>query len=140
MSTRVDWTGYIEFDAWLRQLPHEIAIDGAQQMTAIEKDAAQDIVRGYPERSGELKRGVTVDPVQPSALLTATIRNTTFYSGWYESGIKSPRRTRRGWNRGVMPPAPVERQMMPKVARARQRMMARLIQLLRTLNFEVTTT
>jgi len=134
MSARVQWTGLTEFESWLQLLPSEVEGDGTQIVVQIASDAEAEIEQRYPSRTGNLRRGVGLTSHANTGNIRAVIRSAAHHAHLYERGTKQ-RHTHRGWNRGVMHATPT---VVPIAQRARQRMMAQLIGMLRDLHFEVT--
>jgi hypothetical protein len=138
MAVRLQLQGMTEFRAALRQLPEDLADEAGVIVQAQAENVAGQIESGYPQGpTGNLKRGVTVASSSASRFgAGAIVRSRAPHASIFEKGT-TQRRTGKGWNRGAMPQPDVSQRMIPKVIRARQRMMAALIDLVRRAGFQV---
>ena len=104
MSTRVIFTGIHETQAELRAQPEALAkaTQGLAMRTA--RDAAADIRKSYPKRSGRLREGVRVQRGYGAGKTKASayVVNTNPIAHNYEHGTQA-RHTKHGIDRGTMP-------------------------------------
>ena len=129
-GNRVVWSGLEELKAALRQMPAALAQEGSAIVYAHARSAQQDIVAGYPSVTGRLRGGVRVT-LEANARFGAgaVLKSAAPHAHLYEFGTKR-RQTKRGWNRGVMPKAPLDKQAIPKIIRWRVRMYSQLAAML----------
>jgi len=59
-SNRIVWEGLDELKAALRTLPAELAAEAAGIVTGAAERAKQDIASSYPERTGNLRKSLTL--------------------------------------------------------------------------------
>ena len=137
MSVRLQWQGMNEFKEALRKLPEHLADEAAGIVVAAAQNVAREVEAGYPQGpTGNLKRGVTISQERGLVSTAAQVKSRAPHAGWFEdfrSGRRNPprpRKTKRGWNRGIMPIAPISQQAIPKFIRARARMIQALVALL----------
>jgi hypothetical protein len=138
MAASVKLEGLEAFRQALRSLPEDLAREAGEIVESAAEQAKADVQRAYPEGpTGNLRRGVTRQREHHSRYGAAvTVRSRAQHSHIYEKGTQA-RSTRRGANRGRMPAAPQERQMIPIVIRHRKRMTERLKDLVRKAGFQV---
>lgn len=137
MSARVQINGLPSLRQALQQLPQELAQEAHAIVQAHAEGAARDIQQGYPEGpTGNLRRGVTTQVNMSRFGGAAVVRSRARHSTIFEKGT-GRRQTARGWNRGVMPAASRDQQMVPKAIEWRRRMNRALIDLLRRNGLEV---
>lgn len=137
MSARVEWTGLAEFKTALHQLPAELNAEAQQIVIDTAQQAGRDVEAAYPTHSGKLKSGVRTTVETSRAGTSGIVKSTAPHSHIFERGTRS-RRTSSGANRGVMPVAPPDQQMIPIIVRARRAMVAKLIDLVQRAGFVVT--
>lgn len=139
MSVKLQIDGLTEFREALRQLPQELTAEAGAIVLAIAEEAGQQIQAAYPQGpTGNLKRRVTVTKEPSSAFgVRATVRSRAPHASIFEKGT-GQRQTRTGANRGRMPVAPPNEQMIPIAIRARRRMVLALIQMLQRAGLVVT--
>lgn len=128
MSARFTWTGLQELKAALRNLPAELASDGADIVEGRADRAVATIGSGYPSRSGDLKTKLKVEHTRSRFGARSVVRNTSKHALPFELGSQVNRVTSQGWNRGRMPANPLFSQTMRRERRA---MWADLADLLR---------
>lgn len=129
--------GLAELRAALRQLPAELTADADAIVLAHAEDAHRVIEDAYPVgKTGNLKAGVTTERNRSRFATSAIVRSRARHANLFERGTKA-RFTKRGWARGTMPEADVAKRMIPKVIRARQRMVNALVGLVKRAGFEV---
>jgi len=98
MGVTLQWEGLDEFRAALRALPAQLeaeattTIDGAAQTTADRLTAA------YPDKTGELRAGVSVQKFSMSAIVVSA----SPVAHLWEFGTQV-RETQKGFNRGAEP-------------------------------------
>lgn len=138
----LEWSGLAELKAALKALPETIAREAAEIVEAHANDAARTVQANYPiapttksHRGGKLRGGVTVEINRSRFGAAARVRSRAHHSHLFERGTK--RRNYHGADRGEMPEASPAQQMIPAVIRARKRMVAALIALVRRNGFEV---
>jgi hypothetical protein len=103
MANRFRFTGLEELRADLRKMPEALRDEASEIVLAHAQSAAKDIIDAYPERTGNLKRGVKVVPLSGSRFFAgAIVRNTAKHAFLFEHGSKA-RHTEIGANRGAMP-------------------------------------
>lgn len=140
MSVKVQLTGLDELVRAMWEAPAAIRAEGLAIVREATEGAASEIRRNYPEQShtatgtGNLVRSVqTTYP--SSTVLAGIVRVAAPHAFIYEEGT-APRRTAKGYNRGVMPSHRVVPVVAPKY---RARMFERLAELVeRTGLFTVT--
>ena len=118
MASRFVWQGLSELRAALRALPTELATNAADVVEGAADDAAARIVAAYPEKSGELRKGVQVIKARGQFSTGAIVRNRSPHAHLFEAGTAT-RHTALGYNRGAMPPGRV---FVPIVIRVRRQM------------------
>jgi Bacteriophage HK97-gp10, putative tail-component len=113
------WEDLDELKAQLRALPHELAAEGAEIVERTAEAAAAEMRATYPERTGNLRKGVKVQKTNTSEFgAVATVVNTAPHSYIFEHGTVA-RHTDIGADRGSMPPGHV---FIPIVERRRRDM------------------
>ena len=132
-------TGLEELRTALRNLPADLAAEAGPIVLAHAHDADRQTEAAYPTGpTGHLKSGVRTTVESSSRFgASATVKSTARHASLFEKGT-GPRRTRSGANRGRMPVAPPNEQMIPIVIRARRRMVMALIQMVQRAGLVVT--
>lgn len=142
VSSKLTFDGMAEFRAELSKLPEHLALLAADIVAETAETVGQQTSANYPVRRtglhpskrrkgtwfppGNLKARVRVEIKDKSRLgVRAMVRSQAPHSGIFESGTEQ-RQTRTGANRGRMPKAQGEQAMIPRVQRARRRMVERL--------------
>ena len=125
---RLRLDGLDALKAELRRMPAELASDAQRIVFETADEAAAQIIRNYPRRTGRLREGVKVTHKPSTHGATAIVRNTAPHAAIYEIGTQA-RHTELGANRGSMPPGNV---FGPVAARERREMVNELIGLLRS--------
>ncbi len=134
MGVQVVWTGLQELRRALRDLPQELTDEAQDIVQARAERVAQDTKTSYPERTGNLTRGVRISRRQGGRFgARVEVRSTAPHSHMYEQGTKR-RSTRAGANRGVMPAANI---LIPIAIRQRRAMYEDLIAVVRRAGFRV---
>ena len=135
-SNRLELRGLDEFREALRNLPEDLAREAGAIVLAQAEMAKDQIQRAYPEKTGRLKGGITVNRESDRSGARAIVRSRAPHAHLHEYGSK-PRRTDAGANRGAMPTAAEGERMIPIVMRRRRAMVAALIDLVRRMGFQV---
>ncbi len=117
MSASVTWTGLSELHAWLRELPAELAGEGADIVERRANRAEATIGAGYPVREGDLKAGLTVTHRRSRFGARSTVKNSSKHALPYDIGSQTARRTKSGANRGTMPARPIFSQTVARERR-----------------------
>lgn len=138
MSARVVLDGFDQFRAALRQLPETLTTDAAGIVSAHATQAERSVTAAYPRGpTGHLRAGVQVQFTRGRVGARAVLRSRAPHAHLVEFGTGS-RKTRKGYNRGVMPAAPESERLIPIAIRERRRMYDDLAGMLREHGFEVT--
>jgi len=162
MSGRLEWRGLAELRQQLRELPQDLNNEAVAIVRAHAEEAARAIRAGYPEgKTGNLRRGVTVESNSSKFGASAIVRSRAKHAHLFEKGTKdrytggpndwSSRRAQRfafkakhglikpsrPAYRGAMPAAQPSEAMVPKAIRARRRMHEALLDLVRRAGFVV---
>lgn len=119
-----------DFRAQLRALPETLAEQASTVVKTTATQVGQEVEANYPERTGNLKRGVRVTIEGSHLGVRATVRSASPHAHLFERGTKV-RETRSGANRGSMPQGPENELVIPRAIRARQRMTEQLIAIVR---------
>lgn len=136
-QNKLQLDGLSELRDALRSLPEDLALEAGGIVRQHADDARSLIEAAYPQgRTGNLKRGVTVEHNSSKFAASAIVRSRAKHASIYERGT-APRRTAAGANRGRMPPAPEGHRMIPIVVRVRSRMVQALIDFVRAKGFQV---
>ena len=97
----VQWTGLDSFLDELRLMPANL-VDEAQDIMRESAEAAKaDIAAAYPQKSGALRRGLTLRPARGILLAGVELRQTAPHGWIYENGT-TVRETKDKKNRGQM--------------------------------------
>lgn len=137
MGVRLQMDGLGEFAAALRALPDDLANEAGVVVEAQANEVARQIQADYPTGpTGNLKRMVTSTADRSRFGIGAIVRSRSPHASIFEKGT-TVRRTHAGFNRGSMPKPDESKRMIPKVIRARSRMVAALIDIVRKAGFEV---
>lgn len=132
-DTQIKFAGFEEFKAQLRNLPHHLAEEAAKIVNDRAERAYTQIYFSYPEGpTGNLRRGLKFEQVSNSSGtgVIARVRSRAKHAYMVEHGTQT-RHTNKGWNRGVMPPAPPGHYVIPVAVRERRAMIEDLIAMLR---------
>lgn len=136
-ANRLEFDGLDDLRSALRQLPADMASQGASIVETTAARVGADVVRNYPSRTGTLQRRVRVDHgVSARSGVSAIVRSAAPHASLYEFGTEA-RRTGAGANRGRMPVGPESSRLIPQAIRARRRMTDELTALVRAAGFEV---
>lgn len=135
MPARVVWNNMAELRSGLLTLPADLTADATPIVKSAGARARSAIVGAYPFVSGRLKAGVTVtyDNAGPFGI-SARVTSAARHSHLYEFGTRN-RRTRRGYNRGVMPAKPA---FVPRMQATRAAMYPELIAMMESHGLTVT--
>lgn len=158
MSNRIAWDGLDVLTAALRMLPVHLRDEAAGIVHGAATGAMEEIRAAYPERTGNLKRGLKLtlrtSGSGPGGDITpgmgvefgaaGIVKNSAKHAWLFENGtqgriryvntLPSGRAKNFGWSRGAMPPGRV---FVPIVMRRRREMYASLSDVVRKLGFEV---
>lgn len=102
-GNRFTWTGLDELKAQLRNLPAELAGEGAVLVQRRADGAKNTIEFGYPDRSGDLRKKLDVEHTASRFGARSIVRNRSRHAEPFENGSEA-RHTAIGANRGRMPP------------------------------------
>lgn len=143
MGNEIRMSGLLELRQQLRTMPVRLRNAAAAVVEGTARDVAAQIIAAYPEVTGNLKRGVRVEPINTGPYGVAfRVVNRAKHAWLYENGSQArayiSKRNRVQHETGRMSPAPPGRAMIPKVARARRVMEVRLRQLLESEGLVVT--
>jgi hypothetical protein len=129
VGVKLQWQGMNEFKEALRKLPEHLADEASGIVLAAAQRVAGEVQANYPMgATGNLKHGVTVSQERGRVSTAGRVKSRAPHASWFEelsTGRRNPpkpRKTKRGWNRGIMPIAPKEQQAIPQFIRARARM------------------
>lgn len=136
MSVRLEMQGLSELRQALQNLPEDLTDEASTIVEQHALEAEHQIVEGYPERSGRLRRGVRRDHYRGRFTTHWIVRSRAPHSHLFERGT-ARRQTAKGANRGSMPAAPEAQRMVPKVIRRRRAMVEALKDLVRRVGFKV---
>jgi hypothetical protein len=123
--------GLAELRAALRQLPKDALMEAAKIVHGAAEAADAEIYAAYPEVTGTLKRGLTIDRTEESWMTSAILKDRAPHAYIFEKGTE-PRTTKQGWRRGA---ARAGRIFIPRAQKHRERMKHELIALVRSLGF-----
>jgi hypothetical protein len=134
MSSTFRIDGLAELRDELRRLPEALRDEARDIILREATDAKNDIVAGYPARTGDLKNHVTIVQTPGGRFgAGATVRNTAKHAWLFENGTQA-RQTALGANRGAMAPGHA---FVPPMRRHRRAMYGQLADLLRTKGLQV---
>jgi len=106
MAWAFKYEGLEEFKKDLRNLPHELADDGADIVFRHARSAFVEIMQTYPERTGNLKKGMRFEESRGQFFTSVMLVNKAKHAYLFENGTEL-RKTDLGWPRGKMPPGRV---------------------------------
>jgi hypothetical protein len=92
----------VDLEHWRHRLQAEVHQSARDQANLV----GTVVAAHYPVKTGNLRSHVTVKDESYGDALTFRVRTLARHSHLYEKGTKA-RRTRQGWNRGVMPAHPL---------------------------------
>jgi len=131
MSSSLTWQGLDDLRDALRSLPDDLTASAGPIVLNHALEADRTIETDYPRVTGNLKAGVRLEVANANRFgVAARVRSGSPHASMFERGTKD-RRTRRGWNRGSMPPAAYNEAMIPAAIRVRGRMIGALIAMVR---------
>jgi hypothetical protein len=122
----MEFTGLPELRAALLALPQQLTEEATSIITGRAERGAANIRARYPTKTGNLRRGVKVISQVDRFHVSIAVKNTAKHATIFELGTAT-RHTRKGWNRGVMPPGRV---FVPEMIRQRYGMYTDLAALL----------
>lgn len=120
--TRFTIEGLDELREELKRLPYGLVASAAGKVSARARSATERVRAGYPARTGDLRKRVSVSIKVDKASVVATVKNTAPHAWMFENGTQA-RHTAIGANRGAMPPGHV---FVPAVIKRRREMYDRL--------------
>ncbi len=134
--SQVVWSGLEELKAQLRNLPADLTAEASGIVTDRAERAKQDIETSYPERTGNLRKGLRLGSGSNVGRFGAStvLKNTAKHAWIFENGTQA-RHTDIGANRGAMPAGHI---FIPIVIRQRRAMYADLKALIERHGFVVT--
>lgn len=134
-SVRLD--GLAELRAALRQLPEELADEANTIVLSNAEHAGREIEAGYPVGpTGNLRGRVSTVTSRSRLSAGALVQSRAPHAYIFEKGTQV-RHARNGANRGRMPAASPSQAFIPKAIRARKKMEAELVELVRRAGFTV---
>jgi hypothetical protein len=137
VPTKLELVGLSEFKRALHNLPQDLTDEASVIVQAQADEAQRQIRTAYPEGpTGNLRRGVQTERNVSKFTSRAVVRSRAKHAHIFERGTRQ-RRTDKGWNRGAMPAADVQEQMIPIVIRRRRVMVEALKALVRRAGFQV---
>ncbi len=127
MSNHFVFEGLDELRDALRTLPADLTGEASHVVEAAANGAAASIKAGYPDRTGDLRDHVFVDPFYAETPFASgyIVRNTAPLAWIFENGTQA-RQTAIGADRGSMPPGHV---FIPIAAAKRRQMDVNLLDL-----------
>jgi hypothetical protein len=126
-----------ELKAALRQLPSELAEQGAEFVDDAVEHTAASLRQAYPlGDTGKLRAGVRSSVTRSQFGVVGEVKSTSPHSHLWEFGT-AVRATRQGWNRGISPSHHREG-LIPIAMRNRKTLNGQLISLLQKAGFVVT--
>jgi len=118
-NNRLQLNGFAELREALRNLPAQLRDEAKVIVQSRAARAAQEIIAAYPERTGNLRKGVSVRASEAGNFgAGAIVVNRAKHAWIFENGTQA-RHTDIGANRGSMPPGHV---FVPIVMRHRRGM------------------
>ena len=129
------WSGLQELKAALRNLPTELAAEATGIVSGRAERAMRDIETSYPERTGNLRKGLRLGSGASVGRFGAStiLKNVSPHAWIFENGTQA-RHNDLGANRGAMPPGHI---FIPIVIRQRRAMYHDLAALLERHGFTV---
>ena len=110
MSAAFHWDGIAALIEQLQRLPVELVADASEIVHRAADDTRTEASAAYPSpRAGDrdaysLKNGMKIQTNTDNRFGTsARVVHTAWYADIYENGSASARKTKQGWDRGVMP-------------------------------------
>jgi len=151
-NIKMQMDGLEELRKALEKLPEHLIEEATGIILTHAEQAQREVQDAYPVRTTNLnRRSARTGKWFPPGILKARVhilkdRGLVFaralvqsrapHAWMYENGTVA-RRTDKGWNRGRMPEAPLDKKMIPRVIRIRARMVKALIALVERAGFEV---
>ena len=90
MSVKLVWSGLEEFKADLRNLPAALTEDAGVIVITAAEEAANAVVAAYPERTGNLRRGVGLKNVDMGRFgAGAVVYNKAKHAWLYDNGTEA---------------------------------------------------
>jgi len=153
-SIKMQMDGLDELRNTLHKLPEHLVDEASDIIVAHAEQAQREVQDAYPVRTtnlhptarrrtpwyppGNLKGRVRILKNRAVVFTSAIVQSRAPHAWLYENGTKGRNRTTdKGWNRGAMPEAPLDKKMIPRVIRIRARMVKALMELLQREGFEL---
>jgi HK97 gp10 family phage protein len=136
VSARVLLEGVDELRDALQRLPADLNREARGEVVAAAEGAAADLRAAYPEKTGNLRRGVKVTTTESTASTVAIVKSTAKHAHLWEFGTEN-RRTQKLFNRGAMP-AQYDRGLVGIAIRRRRRLEQALVAIVERHGFQVT--
>ena len=139
MGLVLKWVGREDFLRALRSLPEDLKREAAVVVEAAAEDAKRQAYFAYPQKTGNLRRGLRVTYNAGRRFSReAILKSAAPHAHLYEFGTHGKERfTDSGVSRGVMPEAPEQHAFIPIAIRVRRRMTKALIEIVRKAGFVV---
>jgi len=125
-NNRIVWHGLAELRAELRRLPDALRADAAGIVRAAGERTEALTRANYPEKSGNLRKGVGRTEERTRFGIVVTVYSRAFHAHLYETGGAVNR-----------PPAPPEKRLGTHAARERRKMYAELAAMMARHGLEV---
>ncbi len=139
MSSKLSLDGMADLISALTKIPEQAKEQSTVIVLRYANTEKNETINGYPRVSGNLRDHVTVSSsVSAGVSVTAKVKSTAHHAWLFEHGTEGKIRYYKGASRGAMPAAQPSQQMIPKAIRLRARMVNELVDLVKTLGFEVT--
>ena len=153
-NIQIQMNGLDELRQTLQKLPEHLIEEASDIIIAHAEQAQREVQDNYPVRTtnlhptarrrtpwyppGNLKARVRILKNRTLVFTSALVQSRAPHAWLYENGTKGHKRqTDKGWNRGAMPEAPLDKKAIPRFIRIRARMVKALTELLQREGFEV---
>jgi hypothetical protein len=119
-NSMVVWDGLAELYVELKNLPTTLTGEAAHLVEAAANGVYVDIKSAYPQRTGNLRKGMAISQLitKGQFVAGAVVTNRAPHATLFELGTQA-RHTTIGVNRGTMPPGRV---FVPRVVKARRKL------------------
>lgn len=136
MGVHVLLEGFDEFAESLATLP-EALVDQSKVLVQAAADATEaELLAGYPEKSGDMKKAVRQVPVDRVAYFGIDVKSTMWYAVFWEKGTVVRTTKKKHANRGQVQPHLA--QSLPVIGEKHQALLQQaLAAMLRDNHFEV---
>jgi HK97 gp10 family phage protein len=136
MSARVLLEGLDELRDELQRLPADLNREARDQVIATAQATAAELRAAYPEKTGNLRRGVKVTIEETPTSTIAKVISSAPHAHLWEFGTEN-RKTQKLWKRGRMP-AKFDQGLVGIAIRRRLRMERLLVAIVEHHHFQVT--